>query len=53
MKKNTNKTQQQSKLIFHHETIATIGSLTAPQLDKVIGGSGSSTQSTCNQTDWV
>lgn len=53
MKKSTNQIRRQGKLIVRRETIATISSLTLQQLDKVIGGSGSSTKATCDETQYV
>ncbi len=51
MKKSTNQTRQPGKLSFRRETIGTISSLTPYQLEKVMGGSGSSTQATCPTQD--
>lgn len=50
MKKSTNQTGQPGKLVFRRETVATISSLRPSQLDKVMGGSGSSTDPRCEPT---
>jgi hypothetical protein len=47
MKKAADKSQQHRKLITRRETIANLTFLTRPQLEGVVGGSGSSTNPEC------